>query len=68
MIDTLENMGVEAIRSQNFQMQIKRISSELPAEHQIIYATAMIAPDLEDETYTVGRYSTLDEPTIAIKM
>ena len=68
MIDTMENMGVEPLRSHNFQVQIKRISSELPAEHQIIYATAMIAPELEDENYTVGRYSTLDEPTIAIKM
>ncbi len=65
MIDVLENMGVEQIRSQHFQRQIARLSAELPSEHQIIYATAMIAPDLDDETYTVGRYSTRDKPTLA---
>lgn len=65
MIDALENMGVEAIRSQNFQRQIARISSELKVQHQIIYATAMIDPALDDSTYTIGRYSTRDEPTLA---
>ncbi|GLS44198.1 hypothetical protein [Methylobacterium brachythecii] len=67
MIDVLENMGVEAERSQNFQMLIAQTSAELPADHQIIYATAMIAPELDDETYTIGRYSTLDEPTLAFR-
>lgn len=68
MIDTHENMGVEAIRSQNFQLQALRISKESNVEHQIIYATAMIEPELEDEAYTVGAFSTNDERTIAIKM
>jgi len=26
----------------------------------------MIAPDLDDERYTVGKFSTRDDPTIAI--
>jgi hypothetical protein len=68
MIDTHENMGVEAIRSQNFQLQALRISKESKVEHQIIYATAMIEPELEDDAYTVGAFSTNDERTIAIKM
>jgi hypothetical protein len=68
MIDTHENMGVEAIRSQNFQLQALRISKESKVEHQIIYATAMIEPELEDEAYTIGAFSTNDERTIAIKM
>ena len=66
MIDALENMGVEVQRSHNFQMQILKISEQLPSQHQIIFATAMIAPDLDDEAYTVGRFSTRDEPTLAI--
>jgi len=68
MIDTHENMGVEAIRSQNFQLQALRISRESKVEHQIIYATAMIEAELEDEAYTVGAFSTNDERTIGIKM
>jgi hypothetical protein len=68
MIDTLENMGVEAIRSQNFQLQILRVSKESKVEHQIIYATAMIEPQLEDEAYTVGAFSTNSDMSIAIQM
>nr|WIE92216.1 AAA family ATPase [Mesorhizobium sp. WSM4875] len=68
MIDTHENMGVEAIRSQNFQLQMLRISKESKVVHQIIYATAMIEPELEDESYTVGAFSTSDDKTIAIRM
>jgi hypothetical protein len=68
MIDTLENMGVEAIRSQNFQLQMLRVSKESKVEHQIIYATAMIEPELEDEAYTVGAFSTNSDMSIAIKM
>ncbi|MER9644733.1 AAA family ATPase [Mesorhizobium sp. M0239] len=68
MIDTHENMGVEAIRSQNFQLQILRVSKESKVEHQIIYATAMIEPELEDNSYTVGAFSTSDDKTIAIRL
>ena len=68
MIDTLENMGVEAIRSHNFQLQVLRVSRESGVEHQIIYATAMIAPELEDEAYTVGPFSTNDDRTLNIKL
>jgi hypothetical protein len=68
MIDTHENMGVEAIRSQNFQLQILRVSPESKVEHQIIYATAMIEPELEDEAFTVGAFSTSDDKTIDIEL
>jgi hypothetical protein len=68
MIDSHENMGVEAIRSQNFQLQILRVSKESKVEHQIIFATAMIEPQLEDEAYTVGAFSTNADKTIGIKM
>ncbi|MFJ4157715.1 AAA family ATPase [Pseudomonas sp. NPDC089752] len=66
MIDTLENMGVEEVRSQNFQRLLVSRSSQLKAKHQIIYATAMIDPGLDNTSYTVGRYSTRDEPTIEL--
>lgn len=67
IIDTLENMGVEPIRSHNFQLQILRVSKESTVEHQIIYATAMIAPELDEEAYVIGPFSTSDDMTIDIK-
>jgi hypothetical protein len=67
MLDTIEDKGMEAARSHNFQKQILRVSSESKVEHQIIYATAMIAPDLDDPKYTVGDPSDLDNPTLDIQ-
>lgn len=66
MLDTIEDKGMEPERSHNFQNQILKVSNESPVEHQIIYATAMIAPDLDDEQYLVGKFSTRDDHTIAI--
>lgn len=66
IIDALENMGVEAIRSQNFQQQILRVSQESKVEHQVIYATSVIADALDQEVYTVGRYYTRSNRTLAI--
>lgn len=66
MIDTTEDKGMEPDRSRNFQNQMLRVSQEAKVDHQIIYATAMISPDLDDETYTVGKFSTRDEPTLKI--
>jgi hypothetical protein len=67
MIDTIEDKGMEPERSHNFQNQIMRVSNESKLEHQIIYATAMIAPDLNNSRFTVGKFSTRDNPTLAIR-
>jgi hypothetical protein len=67
MLDTIEDKGMEAARSHNFQHQILRISEEAKAEHQIIFATAMISPDLNDPKYTIGKASTRDNRTLNIK-
>lgn len=64
MIDSLENMGVEAIRSANFQQQILRVSLESKVEHQIIFATAMIADELDKPEFHVGRFYTRDNPSL----
>jgi hypothetical protein len=66
VIDTIEDKGMEPVRSHNFQLQIARVSRDSPAEHQIIFATAMIAPELDEEDYTIGRFSTRDKPTLNI--
>jgi predicted nuclease with TOPRIM domain len=66
MIDTIEDKGMEPERSHNFQNQILRKSKQSKVEHQVIFATAMISPDLDDEQFLVGRFYTRDEPTLKI--
>lgn len=66
LIDTIEDKGMEPQRSHNLQMQIARVSSTSKAEHQIIFATVMIAPDLDDEAHTIGDFSTQDDPTLKV--
>jgi hypothetical protein len=48
-------------------MQFARVTAESKVEHQIIFATVMIAPDLDDEHYTAGEFSTGDDPTIKVR-
>lgn len=66
ILDTIEDKGMEVARSHNFQNQIARVSAGASAEHQIIFATAMIAPDLDKPEFTVGAFSTRDRPTLKI--
>jgi hypothetical protein len=66
MIDTTEDKGMEPERSHNFQNQILKVSKEAKTEHQVIYATSMISPDLDDEEFLIGKFSTRDEPTLDI--
>jgi hypothetical protein len=66
MIDTVEDKGIEPVRSHNFQLLMATMSEQSKVDHQIIFATAMIAPDLDDERYTVGKYSTRDDMTLAL--
>jgi hypothetical protein len=67
MIDTIEDKGMEPERSHNFQNLILDASLKSQVEHQIIFATAMIAPDLDDEQFLIGKFSTRDDPTINIR-
>lgn len=66
IVDTIEDKGMEQARSHNFQRLIVKISGRVPFEHQIIFATAMIAPELGSPEFTVGQFSTRDSPTLAI--
>jgi hypothetical protein len=68
MLDTVEDKGMEPERSHNFQMLVAELSASADVRHQIIMGTSMIAPDLDDERYTVGRYSTRDEFTLDLAL
>jgi len=63
MIDITEDKGMEQERSHNFQKQVVRISSATEVEHQVILATAMPSPELDEEVF-VGKFSTLESGTL----
>ncbi len=64
IVDTIEDKGMEEKRSWNFQVQVTKLSNAAPSEHQIIFATAMPSPELED--FAVGKFSTLENPTLEL--
>ncbi|SEK40224.1 AAA domain-containing protein [Roseivivax marinus] len=66
LIDTIEDKGMEEVRSKNFQRTIVEIARQHPVKHQIIFATSMIDESLDTEDYTVGKFSTLDSHTLEL--
>lgn len=64
MLDTVEDKGMEAPRSHNFQRLIVEVSESSVTENQIIFGTAMIAEELNNEAYTVGRFYTRDNRSL----
>ncbi|WP_298330326.1 AAA family ATPase [Asticcacaulis sp.] len=65
IIDTIEDKGMEEKRSWNFQVQVAKLSNDAPSSHQIIFATAMPSPEVED--FSVGKFSTLENPTLDLE-
>lgn len=64
ILDTMEDKGIEPDRSQNFQRLLVEKSENSKIDHQIIFATAMIDPSLDDDKYLVGRKSTHSNRTL----
>jgi hypothetical protein len=64
MIDIVEDKGMESDRSRNLQIQIAHRCEQPQSRHQLILATSMITPELDEERFTVGRFSTRDSPTL----
>ncbi|WP_417449556.1 AAA family ATPase [Kordiimonas sp.] len=63
MVDITEDKGMEQERSYNFQRQVIDLSNRTAVEHQVILATAMPAPDIDEKLF-VGEYSTLEKGTL----
>ena len=53
-------------RSQNFQRLIVKRSSQFDVEHQIIFTTSMIAPELNNPTYCVGEEYTHENKSLKV--
>jgi len=54
LCDNMEDKGMEQERSQNFQRTITELSTKSSVEHQIIFTTSKIAPDLNNTPLCVG--------------
>jgi DNA repair exonuclease SbcCD ATPase subunit len=66
MLDTIEDKGIEPERSHHFQNLLAKMSDSNPVEHQLIYATSMISPQLAKSDYVVDRFYTHDSRTLAL--
>lgn len=66
IMDTIEDKGMEPTRSHNFQKILAEISEAASVDHQIIVATSMIAPELENSNYVIGRFYTHESRTLEL--
>lgn len=66
LMDSLEEGGMEKERSQNFQRHIVELSDSIDVEHQIIFTTSEIDPDLESSGLTVGDFFTVKNKSLKI--
>ncbi|WP_108881053.1 AAA family ATPase [Anderseniella sp. Alg231-50] len=64
LIDTIEDKGMEDERSHNLQNLVFERSESAEVEHQIIYATAKISPQLKEKNLVVGKHYTEAEPSL----
>ncbi|MHA3792584.1 ATP-binding protein [Sphingomonas sp. YL-JM2C] len=66
ILDTIEDKGMEPERSHHFQNLLAELSAATEIEHQLIYATAMISPELENSDHVVDRFYTHDDRTLRL--
>lgn len=64
LFDNIEDKGMEVPRSHNFQELIVGKSKAALMDHQIIYSTSMINPNLNIDAYTIGPYYTHKNRTL----
>lgn len=66
IMDTVEDKGMEPTRSHHFQNLLAQMSEAATVDHQLIYATAMIAPELENSPHVIDRFYTHENRTLAL--
>lgn len=63
--DNMEDKGMEEERAKNFQrMIVKRLVEVGNPDYQLIFATSIIAEELDDPRYTVGEYYTSENKSL----
>lgn len=64
LFDNIEDKGMEEARSRNFQKLIVEASRSTDVEHQIIFTTSMIAPELDTKEFVVGDFYTAENKSL----
>ncbi|MFC2966839.1 AAA family ATPase [Acidimangrovimonas pyrenivorans] len=64
LMDNVEDKGMEQERSHNFQKIMVEASERAKLDHQIIFTTSMIDPDLDEDQYTIGPHYTHADRTL----
>ena len=63
--DNMEDKGMEPDRAANFQRLVVRRLREMPnQDYQLIFATSMIAPELDKSEYTIGENYTRENKSL----
>ena len=63
--DNMEDKGLEEDRSRNFQkILVRRLGEFGNPDYQVIFATSMIAPELDNPQYTVGEFYTRENKSL----
>lgn len=66
LMDNIEDKGLVQERSWNFQRLVLESSAASPVEHQIIFSTSKIAPELAESKFVVGGKYTKARRTLSI--
>tara|TARA_R110002124_G_scaffold8667_1_gene45817 strand:+ start:2544 stop:4487 length:1944 start_codon:yes stop_codon:yes gene_type:complete len=66
LMDNIEDKGMVQERSWNFQRLIVQASQATKVDHQIIFSTSKIAPELDNSDFVVGRKYTKQSRTLNI--
>ena len=64
LLDNIEDKGMTAPRSQNFQRQLVSMCDDLENDYQLIFTTSMIDPGLDKSEYVVGPFYRKGEHTL----
>lgn len=64
LLDNIEDKGMQEDRSHNYQKIIVNALKNTDENHQLIFTTSMITPELDLEEYTVGPYYTNENKTL----
>lgn len=67
LCDNIEDKGMQPDRSQSFQKEIVKLSSESEVSHQIIITTSMISPELDNTELCVGDFYSETNQTLKIE-
>jgi len=66
MLDGIEDGGMERDRSHNLQRIISDLSANIEVDHQIIFATAEIDPDLEKSSLVIAHHFTHEQRSLTL--